>query len=93
MINVDVRLIEEFWRLHPEAGAELRAQIEALAPPPQEVDVRDDAQVRRWVAASYAASAISIDQFGGLGEREQRAFAWSTARVLFGDPETFPMDA
>jgi hypothetical protein len=90
VVGVNDRHVEEFWRLH-EDGTELRPLLEEFAPPPpQGLNVEDDAVAERWVASSFTAALIALDQ-APEDPAIRSQLAWTTARVLFNDPETFPL--
>lgn len=78
------------WTPPDPLPPELKQRVEALAPqPPQGLQ---DADRERWAMSATVATMIAIDQFDGEPDVELRKFAWSTARSIFGDPKTFPMD-
>jgi hypothetical protein len=94
VIGLDDRYVAEFWRIDGGTDADLRTKVEEIAsPPPQTLNAGDEAATRRWIAAAFTAALIAIDQLRDESEREQRIFAWNTARSLYDDPEMFPMDA
>jgi hypothetical protein len=66
-------------------GSTLRGRIEELAPPPPFWLPQTEEGLRRWVGAAFVAAGIALHQSAD-DPAAAGAFAFVTARVLYGDP-------
>lgn len=85
--SVDSRAYD--FRTPMPAGVddELGARIDAIAPvPPQWLNQGDEEAVARWEMCARLAALVAVKLGDGLGENEQRTFAWHSARAYFRDP-------
>ncbi len=73
-----------------ELPRELADRVDYLAPHPPQALREDDWP--RWALSARLGALIAIDRFDEETDTELRKLAWSVARALLNDPDTFPMD-